>query len=183
MGKIPPGFRRAASQSPVNTLLKNNVSSHPLQQIPLKTYPNSPKKKPIKNNVSTSNTHTPPISFDSPKLSDAKSLFNSLVSTNKNPPSDSRFYNSILESFSSISSMQDIFFPSITWSRNTLHSSRTDLHIMFSLCSLGEHHCTRCLLLQMSNRPSTSWLQMVFHPIKTWKGPDTRCLIQDTNDL
>ncbi|CAA2965718.1 Hypothetical predicted protein [Olea europaea subsp. europaea] len=110
MGKIPPGFRRAASQSPVNTLLKNDVSSPPLQQIPLKTYPNSPKKKPIKNNVSTSNTHTPPISFDSPKLSDAKSLFNSLVSTNKNPPSDPRFYNSILESFSSVSSMQDSIF-------------------------------------------------------------------------
>lgn len=110
MGKLSPGFRRAASQSPVNALLKNNVSSSPLQPFPLKTYPNSPKKKPIKNNVSTTNTPTPPIVFDSPKLSDAKSLFNSLVTNSKNTPSDSRFYNSILESFSSVSSMQDSIF-------------------------------------------------------------------------
>ncbi|KAL2468137.1 Pentatricopeptide repeat-containing protein [Forsythia ovata] len=111
MGKIPSGFRRAATQSPVATLLKNNVSSSPHQPIPpLKTYQNSHKKKPIKDNASTTNTSTPPIIFDSPKLSDAKSLFNSFVTTSKITPSDPRFYNSILESFSSLSSLQDSIF-------------------------------------------------------------------------
>lgn len=108
MGKLPPSLRSA--NFAVNTLIKTPSPSPPPTSKP-HYYPKksqSLKKKP------TSNTEPqlPSIvAFDSTSLSDAKTLFNSLISnTRNNPPSDNKFYNAILQSFSSNSTLQDSIF-------------------------------------------------------------------------
>ncbi|KAK2991947.1 hypothetical protein RJ640_027838 [Escallonia rubra] len=113
MGKIPPSFK--GSQFPKSTLLKTPQS---LSQTPLLTekpqhfLKKIPNKRPSK---SPPTPHPPPpppsLTFTTPLLSDAKSLFNSLITTtttNKHTiPSDPRFFNSILQSYSAISSPHD----------------------------------------------------------------------------
>ncbi|KAG8378041.1 hypothetical protein BUALT_Bualt08G0096900 [Buddleja alternifolia] len=116
MGKLPQAFRRAASQSAVSTLLNSNASSSSSSSIqeqiasPIsnrQSHKKNSNKKPIKNNLPTTKSNTPSVIFESPKLSDAKTLFNSIISSNKTLPSEPSFYSSILQSFSSVSSVQD----------------------------------------------------------------------------
>ncbi|CAA0831127.1 Pentatricopeptide repeat-containing protein [Striga hermonthica] len=147
MGKIPPSFRRSASQSPVTTLLKHNTSPSPQEQIPtpipfLRTQNKSPKRNPVKiNNVAPPRTSAPSISFESPNLSDAKSLFNSFISSTKNVPSEPNFYNSILRSFSDVSSLQDsiLFLDHMAKKHPPFCPTRSTYHVLLTQsCSAQE---------------------------------------------
>ncbi|KAK3018077.1 hypothetical protein RJ639_005202 [Escallonia herrerae] len=112
MGKIPPSFK--GSQFPKSALLKTpqSPSQTPLlTQKPQHFLKKIPNKRPSK---SPPTPHPPPpppsLTFTTPLLSDAKSVFNSLITTTTNKhaiPSDPRFFNSILQSYSAISSPHD----------------------------------------------------------------------------
>nr|GLL38560.1 pentatricopeptide repeat-containing protein At2g17670 [Ipomoea trifida] len=113
MGKLPPSMRSSASFALTN-LLKTPASSQKPQVIPRSSKKKPqviqqfPKKKPQLNPQSRS--QSPIVTFTSPSLSEAKTLFTSLISDPKKAPSDLRFYNSILQSFSSVSTLQDAIF-------------------------------------------------------------------------
>lgn len=116
MGRIPQAFRRVSAQSPVPTLLKANTSSALQEEKappPISHWQRqkiSSQKKPVARNDAATKTSVPSLIFESANLSDAKSLFNSFISSAKDPPSEPSFYNSILQSFSAVSSVQDSIF-------------------------------------------------------------------------
>ncbi|KAH7849139.1 hypothetical protein Vadar_013566 [Vaccinium darrowii] len=111
MGKIPPALRTVPF--PVSSLLKNrqalqseipNPQPKPhqfLNKNPKKTSPKTP------NQITT--TAKPPklptITFTSPSLSHAKSLFNSLVASTT--AADLKFHNSLLKSYAAVSTLDD----------------------------------------------------------------------------
>ncbi|VFQ92722.1 unnamed protein product [Cuscuta campestris] len=101
MGKLPPSVR-----SPVQyglTSLKKTAYFSPKPQI-------IPKKKPEVKSPH-SQFQPPLITFTSPSLSEAKTLFTSLISSRKKTtPFNLRFYNTVLQSFSSVSTLQDAIF-------------------------------------------------------------------------
>ncbi|THF94656.1 pentatricopeptide repeat-containing protein At2g17670-like [Camellia sinensis] len=115
MGKVPPALR--ATPFPLSTLLRNPSPVLPDHQQPETPTPLSkryhfPKKIPKKKSPKSLTTAvenpipSPFITFNSPNLSDAKSLFNSII-TSTTIPFDLKFHNSILQSFASISSSID----------------------------------------------------------------------------
>ncbi|XP_073126809.1 pentatricopeptide repeat-containing protein At2g17670 isoform X2 [Henckelia pumila] len=117
MGKVPTGFRRAVAGSSQSALFKaSNSSASILQEqipppiTPLQSHKKSSKKEPTKVIAPAKKSNTPPIIFESSNLSEAKALFNSYISSLKYTPSDPSFYNSILQSYSSISSPQNAIF-------------------------------------------------------------------------
>ncbi|GAA0157392.1 hypothetical protein LIER_14668 [Lithospermum erythrorhizon] len=107
MGKIPQAFR--TSQLPTSQFLKNKQSPSTPPQKPYFLTPKNPKKtqQKINNRPEKVKSLTPLINFTSPNLSDAKTQFKSLISTQKNTPFDTRFCNSVLQSYSCVSSFQD----------------------------------------------------------------------------
>ncbi|XP_051139252.1 pentatricopeptide repeat-containing protein At2g17670 [Andrographis paniculata] len=108
MGKIPQAFRRAAAESSVSTLFRANSAAVREKTTPSPKSNKSREKKVVKSNDSAGKASVPSVLFDSPNLSDAKSLFNSVISSAEGrPPAEPSFYNSMLQSFSSVSSLQD----------------------------------------------------------------------------
>ncbi|XP_006340813.1 pentatricopeptide repeat-containing protein At2g17670 [Solanum tuberosum] len=110
MGKLPPSLRSA--NFAVNTLIK---TPSPSPSPPPTSKPHYyPKKSQTPKKKLTSNTEpqlpSSIVAFDSTSLSDAKTLFNSLISNSRNPTSDNKFYNAVLQSFSSNSTLQDSIF-------------------------------------------------------------------------
>ncbi|CAH9098709.1 unnamed protein product [Cuscuta epithymum] len=103
MGKLPPSMRSSVNYG-LNNLMRTAPSSpkpQAIQQIPKKKPQVSPQPQP----------ESPLITFASPSLSQAKTLFSSLISNpKKTTPSHPRVFNSILQSFSSISTLQDAIF-------------------------------------------------------------------------
>lgn len=109
MGKFPPSMRGA--KLPINALV-NKTPSQPqslTENPPYWAAKKSPKKKPTKL-PSEVTPQLPAITFNSPNLSEAKTLFNQLISTPGKTPSDLKLCNSVLESFSSRASLQDSIF-------------------------------------------------------------------------
>ncbi|KAF5798610.1 putative tetratricopeptide-like helical domain superfamily [Helianthus annuus] len=112
MGKLPPSLRTSKNLvPPVRSLLPNLQSSTHEPQSQQPPYPHRKTPK------STTTTHRPPpppppITFTSPDISAAKTLFTSLTTTTKHPSLlTNRFCNKILESFTSVSSnIQDSIF-------------------------------------------------------------------------
>ncbi|KAK2352471.1 putative pentatricopeptide repeat-containing protein, mitochondrial [Trifolium repens] len=106
MGKVPPSFRSALSNP-------NLINRSPL--IPSSSKPQYfPKKIPSNSSGKSRKPHKeePPLPpkpislFKSPSLQDAKNIFNSIVKTS-NAPNDFRFHNSLLQSYASISTIND----------------------------------------------------------------------------
>lgn len=96
---------------PINTLV-NKTPSQPQSLTgnpPYWAAKKSPKKKPTKL-PSEVTPQLPAITFNSPNLSEAKTLFNQLISTPGKTPFDLKLCNSVLESFSSRASLQDSIF-------------------------------------------------------------------------
>ncbi|KAJ6305177.1 hypothetical protein OIU78_020674 [Salix suchowensis] len=125
MGKFPPSFRSAI---PSTSLIKNR----PSQQLQQPHY--SPKKPTKKNTPQPHETQTPPPHkslFKTSSLNEAKILFNSLVSTTKpRLPDNLRLHNSFLQSYTSISTLDDSIslldhmvktLPSLSPDRSTYH--------------------------------------------------------------
>ncbi|XP_057796981.1 pentatricopeptide repeat-containing protein At2g17670 [Salvia miltiorrhiza] len=114
MGKIPQAFRRVAAQSPASTLLKPKTSSALQAEKappPVPHWQRQKKfseKRPVAENDFAAKS--PSLIFESANLSDAKSLFNSFISSTRDAPSEASFYNSILQSFAAVSSIQDSIF-------------------------------------------------------------------------
>lgn len=50
------------------------------------------------------------VSFSSPSLSDAKTLFNQLISAPRKNPFDNKFFNSVIQSYSLVATLQDSVF-------------------------------------------------------------------------
>ncbi|KAK9265519.1 hypothetical protein L1049_001764 [Liquidambar formosana] len=138
MGKIPQSFR--ATTLPVTTILKKPSSLSPSQSpspTPSQKPHHFPKKNPTKRKPQLSGKVQPEkseITFNSPNLSDAKKFFTSLITTPK-APLDLRFHNSLLQSFSSISTVHDSIsllrhmtktHPSFTPDRSTYHILLTE---------------------------------------------------------
>ncbi|KAL3525207.1 hypothetical protein ACH5RR_013579 [Cinchona calisaya] len=112
MGKFPPSLRGA--KLPFNTLMEKSPSQRPPQTSSEKppywvTSKKNPKRKPTKI-PSEIVPQMPSIPFNSSTLSEAKSLFNQLISTQKKTPFDLKFCNSVLQSFSSTATLQDSIF-------------------------------------------------------------------------
>ncbi|CAI9111026.1 OLC1v1011159C1 [Oldenlandia corymbosa var. corymbosa] len=105
MGKFPPSMRSA--RLPIGTILKKSPSQSPSPaQKPYYLAGKVPNKKP-KQSLPQIAPLLPTITFDSPSLSDAKTVFNKLISSPKKPPLDLRFCNAILQSFSTVGTLQD----------------------------------------------------------------------------
>ncbi|KAI4340869.1 hypothetical protein MLD38_025667 [Melastoma candidum] len=112
MGKIPP-FRSTITTSLV-----------PKPALVPKSDPFPPNKPHLGSRKKTTQssktqspqkpTHLPAVRpqkaiFDSPSLSDAKAVFDSLLASPKSPRLERDFYNSVLQSYSSLSTLQDSF--------------------------------------------------------------------------
>ncbi|CDP19984.1 unnamed protein product [Coffea canephora] len=106
MGKFPPSMRGA--KLPMNALINKTPSQpHPLtENFPYWADKKIPKKKPTKL-PSEMTSQLPAITFNPPSLSEAKTLFNQVISTPGKTPLDLRFCNSVLQSFSSRATLQD----------------------------------------------------------------------------
>ncbi|KAF7130787.1 hypothetical protein RHSIM_Rhsim10G0201800 [Rhododendron simsii] len=88
---------------PASSLLKNRQAVVQSEiPNPLPKPHRFPNKTPKKNPPQTSKL--PTISFTSPSLSDAKTLFNSLINST---PADLKFHNSLLQSYAAVSSLDD----------------------------------------------------------------------------
>ncbi|XP_003635566.3 pentatricopeptide repeat-containing protein At2g17670 [Vitis vinifera] len=139
MGKIPPSFR--TSTVPVTTLLKNPPAVLPKQSTVLETPQKPhhfPKKRPQPSGK-TKKTRTPiedpksPVIFNSPNLLDAKKLFASITTTSTTPL-DFRFHNALLQSYSSISTVNDSisFLRHMIKSQPSFSPERSTYHILLS---------------------------------------------------
>lgn len=108
MGKFPPSMRGA--RLPAGTLMKKSVSEpqSPAQK-PHYLAGKTPKKKRT-NPVPQIAPQVPTITFDSPSLADARTIFNQLVSSPKKAPLGLRYCNAVLQSFSSVGTLQDSIF-------------------------------------------------------------------------
>ncbi|KAG6646365.1 pentatricopeptide repeat-containing protein At2g17670 [Carya illinoinensis] len=129
MGKLPPSLRSAIS----TTLMKKQSSLVPAESPvpPPKShhFPKKPTRKTPSQLSRKTQEDIPTALFKTPNLSDAKKLFNSLISTTKTPL-DLRFHNSLLQSYASISALQDSIsllrhmiksHPSLSPDRSTYH--------------------------------------------------------------
>ncbi|KAF3951805.1 hypothetical protein CMV_022583 [Castanea mollissima] len=135
MGKVPPSLRSAIA----TTLMKKQSSSLIPKESTTTTPPHNPHHFPRKPTTRKTKSHDSPQTqtqtqiqtlFKSPNLSNAKKLFNSIISTNPKFPLDLRFHNSLLQSYSSISTVQDSIallnhmiksHPSFSPDRSTFH--------------------------------------------------------------
>ncbi|KAJ8764484.1 hypothetical protein K2173_006224 [Erythroxylum novogranatense] len=106
MGKVSPSIRSMISTA---ALVRQSqvVSSGFLSQVERhRHFPKKPtKKSSSKLPQKTLEPELKPL-FKSPNLNDAKKLFNSLIATAR-APEDPRFHNSLLQSYASISSLDD----------------------------------------------------------------------------
>lgn len=68
---------------------------------------NKNKSRPLKKHDSDHETKTIPALFKSPDLSEAKKVFNSIITSHGSSSVDRPFYNSLLQSYSSISTVDD----------------------------------------------------------------------------
>ncbi|XP_059642385.1 pentatricopeptide repeat-containing protein At2g17670 [Cornus florida] len=145
MGKIPSSFR--SSRLPVSTMLRNPKSVPPEQHqsstptpTPTPTPPRTrhfPKKSTFNKRPPKHPTLTqsPRFTFDSPNLSDAKTLFNSLVTSfAASAAQDLNFLNSILQSFAAISTLSDSIslFRHMIKTHPPFSPDRSTYHILLS---------------------------------------------------
>ncbi|XP_057469270.1 pentatricopeptide repeat-containing protein At2g17670-like [Actinidia eriantha] len=109
MGKLPPAVRATPFQ--VSSVLRNRPSLLPEQPEAETPQPRHfPKKFPGKKSPKTltaQNPKLPAITFTSPNLSAAKSLFNSLISSTSAASDGLRFHNSLLQSYAAKSTLED----------------------------------------------------------------------------
>lgn len=145
MGKVPPSFRSAIS----NPLLRKPSSLVPSETSQSTVTPTAksrylPKKTSDKKssqisgkvkenqNIDSSQTAKALTLFKSPSLSDAKNVFNSITKSSKTI--DPRFYNSILQSYSSISTVNDsvAFLHHMMKNNPSFSPDRSTYHILLS---------------------------------------------------
>ncbi|KAI3704488.1 hypothetical protein L1987_74709 [Smallanthus sonchifolius] len=131
MGKLPPSLRTGKNIAlPLQSLLKNVQSSVPESE----SKPSSHHGR--KNPKSITPAHRPPpppITFPSSDISAAKTLFTSL--TKHSPLLNNRFCNSVLDSFSSVSSnIQDsiTFLNHMTKILPSFTPDKSSYHILLS---------------------------------------------------
>ncbi|KAM6581863.1 hypothetical protein CsatA_002785 [Cannabis sativa] len=129
MGKFPTSFRSAvgSAQLKLSSPLVQAESQSPIpNNRPSKSRPSARTTR--KPNDSTEPTKSP-APFKSPNLSDAKNLFNTIITTARSPL-DQRFHNSLLQSYASISTINDSIsllrhmsktHPSFSPDRSTYH--------------------------------------------------------------
>ncbi|XP_062102733.1 pentatricopeptide repeat-containing protein At2g17670 [Humulus lupulus] len=128
MGKFPTSFRSAVSsaQLKLSSPLVPAESPSPMPNRPSKSRPSARTTR--KPNHSSEPTKSP-APFKSPSLSDAKKIFNTIVTTARSPL-DQRFHNSLLQSYASISTVNDSIsllrhmiktHPSFSPDRSTYH--------------------------------------------------------------
>ncbi|GMY11119.1 pentatricopeptide repeat-containing protein At2g17670 [Fagus crenata] len=131
MGKVPQSLRSAIA----TTLVKKHFSPIPAES------PTPPRKShhfPKKPSRNTKTHDSPQIQtqtlFKSPNLSDAKNLFNSIISTNNKTPLDLRYHNSLLQSYASISTVHDSIslFRHMIKSHPSFSPDRSTFHILLS---------------------------------------------------
>ncbi|MBA0824325.1 hypothetical protein Goarm_021001 [Gossypium armourianum] len=101
MGKIPPSFRPAISNS-----LTRKLPLEPPTSIPHHSPEITTKKKPPQHPKKPQASGKAEALFKSPDLSSAKKVFNYIVATTKSSP-DLRFHNTLLQSYASISTLND----------------------------------------------------------------------------
>ncbi|XP_057458151.1 pentatricopeptide repeat-containing protein At2g17670 [Lotus japonicus] len=103
MGKIPPAFRPALSNpnliNPSSMLPSPSNSNSKPRDFPKKNAPHFPGKS---RKPQQEPPQSKPTLFKSPSLQDAKTLFNSIINNTSNA-ADIKFHNSILQSYTSIS--------------------------------------------------------------------------------
>ncbi|KAI3519110.1 hypothetical protein L1887_08135 [Cichorium endivia] len=115
MGKLPPSLRTGKNLGlPIRSLITNVQQSPRESELESQSSPHHSRrkhksitKKP-NTSMTTATSHPsspPPISFTSPDISTAKTLFNSVATTTKySSLLNNRFCNAVLQSFSSVSS-------------------------------------------------------------------------------
>ncbi|CAF2038322.1 BnaA09g09230D [Brassica napus] len=123
MGKIPSSFRSLTSTQ----LIKKPTPPPPPRNSQNRitgTHHDSPKPP------HTTHSRNP---FKSPNLSSAKSLFNSIAATSKTPL-DTKFHNSVLQSYASIASVDDAvnLFHHILKSQPTFSPEPSTFNILLS---------------------------------------------------
>ena len=141
MGKIPASFR--TSTVPMATLLKNppaallnqsTVVEPPEKPLhfPKKKSQLSGKSKAKKTRTATESPKSP-VFFNSPSLLDAKKIFASITTTYPTPL-DLRFHNAVLQSYSSIATVNDSisFLRHMTKSQPSFSPDRSTYHILLS---------------------------------------------------
>ncbi|PON82703.1 Tetratricopeptide-like helical domain containing protein [Trema orientale] len=112
MGKFPTSLRSAVSSSQLK-ISSSLVPAESPSPMPKRKPTSSTRSRPSSKSPKTQNgddSSKPPNSpspFKSPDLSDAKKLFNSIVTTSRGAPLDLRFHNSLLQSYASISTVND----------------------------------------------------------------------------
>ncbi|KAJ7944078.1 Pentatricopeptide repeat-containing protein [Quillaja saponaria] len=146
MGKIPPSLRPAISASflkkPPSHVPAESSSSTLTQfpkphHFPKKPYKKRPSQLPGKTKKSqeTDSSRMPNALtfFKSPNISDAMKLFSSIVNRNR-APLDLRFHNSLLQSYASISTINDsiAFLRHMIKSHPTFSPDRSTYHILLS---------------------------------------------------
>ncbi|AET01163.2 putative tetratricopeptide-like helical domain-containing protein [Medicago truncatula] len=152
MGKIPPSFRSALSNP---NLIHRSSSLIPSSPKP-HHFPNKTRKPHQKQQQSQSQSQSPkPVSvFKSPNLQEAKSIFNSFVNSS-NAPIDSRFHNSLLQSYASISTINDsiAFLRHMTKTHPSFSPDKSTYHILLTHCckSTDSKYSTLSLIHQTLN--------------------------------
>ncbi|KAK6288272.1 hypothetical protein POUND7_014451 [Theobroma cacao] len=131
MGKIPPSFRPAIS----NSLIKRQPLESPTaipHQFPEKTTKKRPSQHSKTAQASLGSRKAEPL-FKSPDLSSAKKVFNSIVVTTK-APIDLRFHNTLLQSYASVSTVNDSisFLHHMVKAHPSFSPDRSTYHILLS---------------------------------------------------
>ncbi|XP_031276027.1 pentatricopeptide repeat-containing protein At2g17670 [Pistacia vera] len=150
MGKIPPSLRSLVS---ANSLIRTPLQTEKSQRHHfLKKRPS--RKQQRKDSDDSLETNRIPSLFKSPELSEAKELFNSFISTKKIPP-DRPFHNSLLQSYSLMSTVDD--------SISFLH------HMIKTNPSFSPDHATYHILLSLACKAPESDLSPVHKTLNLMK--------------
>ncbi|XP_022741009.1 pentatricopeptide repeat-containing protein At2g17670 [Durio zibethinus] len=159
MGKIPPSFRPAISNSLIRKLPLEPPIAIP-HQLPNKITKKKPPQHSKKAQASPVSRKTESL-FKSPDLLSAKKVFNSIVASSKSPL-DLRFHNTLLQSYASISILNDSI--SLLYHMITTHPSfspdRSTYHILLSQSckapdsSLSPVHQTLNLMVTNGLKPN-----------------------------
>ncbi|XVF62269.1 hypothetical protein PTKIN_Ptkin08bG0203900 [Pterospermum kingtungense] len=160
MGKIPPSFRPAISNSLTRKLPSQPTGATP-RQFPDETRKRKPPQHSKKPDASPGSRKTQPL-FKSPDLSSAKKVFDSIVAT-MNAPLDPRVHNTLLQSYASIATLNDSIsllhhmiktHPSFSPDRSTYHILLSQSCKAPDSSSLSPVHQTLNLMITNGVKPN-----------------------------
>ncbi|OMO83460.1 hypothetical protein COLO4_22522 [Corchorus olitorius] len=128
MGKVPPSFRTAIS----NSLVKK-IPLEPQTAIPRQFPGKTPEKKPSQHSKTAQASRRTESLFKSPDLSSAKKVLSSIVASTK-APLDVRFHNALLQSYASVSTLNDSisFLHHMLKTQPSFSPDRSTYHILLS---------------------------------------------------